>query len=79
MKKYARIINSVIFRCKNINQKLLNNRKGFGMNEILGIAAAIVIAALIVLPGLKTFTGDIMEKLTTWWDGVQSVFFSTTP
>ena len=46
------------------------------MNEILGIAAGLIIAALIVVPGLKTFTGNIMTKLNEWWSSVQDVFFS---
>jgi len=41
---------------------------GFGMNELLGIAAALIIAAFIIIPGLQTLTESIMIKLDDWWD-----------
>ena len=62
----------------NIIGRFLAGRKGFGMNEILGIAAGLIIAALIVVPGLKTFTNNIMGKLSQWWLSVQNIFFSTS-
>lgn len=61
----------------NLSYDFLKNKKGFGMNELLGIAAAIVIAAFIVVPGLKSFTTSIMTKLTDWWRSIQGTFFPT--
>jgi hypothetical protein len=43
-------------------------RDGFGMNELLGIAAALIIAAFVILPGLQKFAGTVMAGLTDWWD-----------
>ncbi len=42
---------------------------GFGMNELLGIAAALLLAAFIIIPGLQTFAGSVMTRMTTWWEG----------
>ncbi|NSW90490.1 MAG: hypothetical protein HPY74_07405 [Firmicutes bacterium] len=67
-----------IVRCSNAARRFSVDRRGFGMNEILGIAAGLIIAALIVVPGLKTFTNNIMDKLSQWWLSVQNIFFSTS-
>lgn len=54
----------------------LHMKGGFGMNELLGIAAALIIAAFIIIPGLRSFTGNIMSKLNDWWNNtiVSSIF-----
>jgi len=78
-------VNNIILKGYRINERIKSpyfikrfsvKKNGFGMNEILGIAAGLIIAALIVVPGLKTFTGNIMTKLNEWWSSVQDVFFS---
>lgn len=45
----------------------LKSKNGFGMNELLGIAAALILAAFIIIPGLKGFATTVMGKLTSWW------------
>ncbi len=45
----------------------LSRQDGFGMNEILGIAATLIIAAFIVIPQLSSFSKTIMEGLSSWW------------
>lgn len=72
-KKAGQIKNSKLYN--TVAMRLMTGKNGFGMNEILGIAAGIVIAALIVVPGLKTFTNGIMTKLNEWWGDVKDVFF----
>lgn len=58
-----------------IGSKIKKN-DGFGMNELLGIAAALILAAFIVIPGLKDFAGNVMTKLGSWWSGtVVNVIF----
>jgi len=47
----------------------LHNENGFGMNELLGIAATLLLAAFIIIPGLRTFAGSVMSELTGWWTG----------
>lgn len=53
------------------------NRKGFGINEVIGIAAGIIIAAAVVIPGLKTFAEGIMTELATWWTNMSANIFTS--
>ncbi|MGI6776691.1 MAG: hypothetical protein ACOX7R_01280 [Acetivibrionales bacterium] len=54
----------------------LGKNEGFGLNELLGICAAVILAAFIVIPGLMKFAGDVMEDLGQWWDNtVQTELF----
>ena len=56
----------------------LNRNGGFGMNELLGIAAALIIAAFIIIPGLRRFAGNIMTELENWWKNtIVSQIFSS--
>jgi hypothetical protein len=48
-------------------RKRFADNRGFGMNELLGIAAALIIAAFIIIPSLQTFANTVMAGLTTWW------------
>lgn len=57
----------------------LKKNDGFGMNELLGIAAAIILAAFIIIPELKNFATSVMDKLDTWWSGtIMTKIFPTT-
>ena len=49
--------------------KPLKNNDGWGRDEIIAIAIALVIAAFVVVPGLRTFTKDMMDGVSTWYDG----------
>lgn len=46
----------------------LSQQDGFGMNEILGIAATLIIAAFIIIPQLSDFSKSIMTGLSKWWE-----------
>lgn len=52
--------------------RLRNDNRGFGMNELLGIAAALIIAAFVIIPSLRTFANSIMTGLDNWWDATIS-------
>ena len=58
-------------------KKALSRNDGFGLNEVLGIAAAIIIAALIIIPGLNTFANSVMDKLQSWWTTIGDKIFLT--
>ncbi len=59
--------------------KYLGKNGGFGMNELLGVAAALILAAFIIIPGLRDFSETVITRLTTWWTGtVVSSIFPTT-
>jgi hypothetical protein len=53
-------------------------RRGFGLNEVIGIAAGIIIAALVIIPGLRTFAGSLLESLSDWWESMAGSIFSAT-
>lgn len=55
---------------------MLKSRKGFGINEIIGIAAGVIIAAVVVIPGLKGFAQSLMADLSVWWDGISTTLFA---
>ena len=57
---------------------LYGKNGGFGLNELLGTAAALIIAAFVVIPGLRTFAGSVITKLTTWWSTVSTSIFPTS-
>ncbi len=54
----------------------LKSKKGFGINEIIGIAAGVIIAAVVVIPGLRAFAQTMMTELTAWWGDMSTVLFS---
>ena len=61
-------------------KKALSHNDGFGLNEILGIAAAVIIAALIIIPGLTGFADGLITKMGTWWTNMgDKVFMETLP
>ncbi len=53
----------------------LMRKGGFGINEVIGIAAGIIIAAVVIIPGLKEFSGGIMTQLTSWWASLATDIF----
>lgn len=61
----------------NSKKAKLFSRKGFGLNEVIGIAAGIIIAVVVVIPGLQGFAGDILDNLTSWWNDMASNVFAT--
>ena len=61
----------------NSKKSKLLSHKGFGLNEVIGIAAGIIIAVVVVIPGLQGFAGDILDNLTSWWNDMASSVFAT--
>ena len=61
---------------QQLNLKLAG-RQGFGLNEVIGIAAGIIIAAAIVIPGLRTFAEGLISKLNSWWTTMANDIFSS--
>lgn len=59
------------------NPGRIRKRGGFGLNEVIGIAAGIIIAVVVVIPGLQGFAGDILDNLTNWWNNMANNIFAT--
>jgi hypothetical protein len=55
----------------------LQAKSGFGLNEVIGIAAGIIIAVVVVIPGLQGFARSILDNLTSWWNNMASSVFAT--
>jgi hypothetical protein len=56
----------------------LCRRAGFGINEVIGIAAGIIIAVVIVIPGLQGFADSILQDLSAWRNDMASSIFSVS-
>ncbi len=60
-------------------RRFRNDDRGFGMNELLGIAAALIIAAFVIIPSLRTFAKSVMDGLSDWWGNtIESQIFPTS-
>ncbi|HEY8348501.1 MAG TPA: hypothetical protein PK767_02075 [Clostridiales bacterium] len=57
---------------KLVREKFIDRQGGFGLNEILGIAAALIIAAFIIIPEMKDFAEKLMTGLESWWNNTIS-------
>lgn len=44
----------------------LRNEKGFGLYEVIGIAAVLIVAAFVVIPGFRAFAQNIMNQMDSW-------------
>lgn len=47
---------------------ILCNKKGFGVQEVLGIAAMFIIAGFIFIPGLQALAKSVIDGLQDWFD-----------
>jgi len=64
---------------KLVREKFIDRQGGFGLNEILGIAAALIIAAFIIIPQMKEFAESLMKGLKDWWnDTISKTIFKTS-
>lgn len=57
---------------KLFRERFIGRQGGFGLNELLGIAAALIIAAFIIIPSMKNFAKSLMDGLTNWWNDIMS-------
>jgi Na+-translocating ferredoxin:NAD+ oxidoreductase RnfE subunit len=42
------------------------NEYGFGLYEVIGIAAVLIVAAFVVIPGFRNFAQGIMNQMDSW-------------
>ena len=48
---------------KLFRERFIGRQGGFGLNELLGIAAALIIAAFIIIPSMQEFAENLMNGL----------------
>jgi len=61
-----------------VKSRLWADNRGFGLNELLGIAAALIIAGFVIIPGFKGIAKNMVELLEEWWGNVANKIFTTT-
>ncbi|MBP1757498.1 MAG: hypothetical protein H6Q62_354 [Firmicutes bacterium] len=54
----------------------MRRRAGFGLNEVIGASVAVMIAALVVVPGMRDFSTSVIDELSLWWTSIASKIFS---
>ena len=52
---------------KLIRDRFIDRQGGFGLNELLGIAAALIIAGFIVIPSMQSLPKPD-NKPREWWE-----------
>ena len=55
------------------------DKRGFGISEIIGIAVVLLIAAIVVIPGLRSISETIMTQLTAWVNTMLTKIFIPSP
>ena len=59
--------------------KLKEKSGELGIETILGIALAVIIAGFVLIPGLRSFAQSVLTSMTSWWDNtVKSGIFPTS-
>lgn len=56
--------------------KLGNKRGEFALSTMLGVIATLVVASLVVIPGMKIMAKDMLGSLSTWWADTSSTLFT---
>ena len=50
-----------------IKEKIISTKGEFGVSIIINIAIALIIAAFILLPNMKTFSNKLMTDISDWY------------
>lgn len=50
-----------------ISKSIRSKRGELAMGTILGIAIAIILAAFVLIPQLRSFTNTILNDVQSWW------------
>lgn len=59
-------------------KKPLQNNDGIGKDEVIGIALALIVAAFIIFPGVRSFATTLMSNLDSWYENsIKSNIFET--
>jgi hypothetical protein len=57
--------------------KFKKSKKGsIAVDQVLVIAASIIVVGLILIPGMKELGTLIMGQLDSWWDGLSLTIFT---
>lgn len=56
----------------HIGMRLRSERGEFGISSLIGVAIGLIIAAFVLIPGVRAFAGKIMTDMGSWWNNVVS-------
>ena len=61
-------------------RKVMKNERGEGsLGVIIGACAVVIVAAFVLIPGLRTFATSVITSMTTWYSTTMSgKLFPTT-
>ncbi len=65
---------------KDEAKEVLGNKRGeLGMGTLIAIAVAIIVAAYVMIPGLRTFGESVLSSMNDWWtNSVRTEIFPTS-
>jgi len=76
MRKLSIKMKMVASDLKRATEKFSDEKGEFALSSVIGIAVVLIIAAFILIPGLRAFATGIINALNTWWTGtVQPTIF----
>lgn len=62
-------MNYLYFKLKEIKGEL-------GIGTIISVAAVIIVAGFVLIPGMRSFAETVMSSMNSWWDNtIQSSIF----
>lgn len=53
---------------KKIRRFLQDESGEFGLNTVIGVAIGLIVAAFVVLPGIRSFADLVMDHMSLWWE-----------
>lgn len=56
----------------HIRKRLHSEQGEFGISSLIGVAIGLIIAAFVLIPGVRAFAGKIMTDMGSWWNNVVS-------
>lgn len=68
MKKLILKMDCILFNAKSKLAEKIKDEKGeFGLGSVLSVVAVLIIAAFILIPGLRSFAQSLINSLNNWW------------
>lgn len=78
LKIFIAIQNLKATTTSTIKGALRNNRGDIGLGTLISIAVAIIVAAFVMIPGLKSFGSSVIGSMNDWWTNtVKTEIFPT--
>lgn len=50
-----------------LNRLVVEEQGEFGLSSLIGVAIGLIIAAFVLIPGVRDFAGRIIADMDSWW------------